>query len=251
MSSLFETENIPLICVPLTAKTENELMEQLDEVTAVQPDVIEWRADFYEQLDETEKVIHLVKRMKEQTDVPLLFTIRSEEEGGEPITLEEAEKVKLIQAICRETNIEAVDYEVENNRKYVAAIRDVAKEHDVELLLSYHHFSKTPSNEELIKIGAKMELLEADVAKIAVMPQSRTDVSRLLHITTELDELLQVPVITMSMGELGVLSRVIGWAYGSCLTFAVGVESSAPGQVPVRELRSAIGAVQRTVKNYV
>lgn len=248
MGSLFSREKIPLICVPLTGKTNAELKEQLIKVITLEPDMIEWRADFYEQLNQSEKVVQVIEMIKNITKIPLLFTIRSENEGGERIPLNELEKVELLQLICQKTSVDVIDYEVENDADLVGLVRDSAKRHDVEFILSYHHFSQTPENDELINIAEKMERSGADIAKIAVMPTSRSDVTRLLDITSHLDESLNVPIITMSMGELGIISRVIGWAYGSRLTFAVGVESSAPGQVPVGKLKKAIDAVQLVMK---
>ena len=248
MGSLFTGGKKPLICVPITGTTNDEITAQLAEVIASKPDMIEWRADFYKHLSNEEAVIDVIEMIKSQTDIPILFTIRSEDEGGEPISLDEAEKVALLEEICELTSLDAVDYEVENEPEFIARVREAAEDNAVELVLSYHDFSATPSNAELVKIGVKMELLGAHVAKIAVMPNNRDDLYRLLHITAELDELLKLPVITMSMGELGALSRTIGWAYGSCLTFAVGVESSAPGQIPIKSLRTAIEAVQAVTK---
>lgn len=248
MGSLFSREKIPLICVPLTGKTNAELKEQLIKVITLEPDMIEWRADFYEQLNQSEKVVQVIEMIKNITKIPLLFTIRSENEGGERIPLNELEKVELLQLICQKTSVDVIDYEVENDADLVGLVRDSAKRHDVEFILSYHHFSQTPENDELINIAEKMERSGADIAKIAVMPTSRSDVTRLLDITSHLDESLNVPIITMSMGELGIISRVIGWAYGSRLTFAVGVESSAPGQVPIGKLKKAIDAVQLVMK---
>lgn len=243
MSRIFTGETIPLICVPITAKNSEQFKKQLGQLIAVQPDVIEWRADFFSDLAKTSVVIQLIEYVKTQTDIPLLFTIRSEKEGGEKIPFSEGTKVDLIKSVCQQTTVDLIDYEVMNDRKYVNVIREVTAENQIELILSYHHFTKTPNNEKLIKIASLMEFYGADVAKIAVMPTSQHDVNRLLTLTGQLDELLRIPVITMSMGELGVLSRVIGWAYGSQLTFAVGVESSAPGQVPITKLRDAINAV--------
>lgn len=244
MGSLFDYEKKPLICVPITAKTEAELKRQLAEVIKTAPHMIEWRADFFEQLPNFQAVIQMVNMIKKTTEIPLLFTIRSEKEGGERIDLAEAEKVELLQMICQETSIDLIDYEVENDRSFVTLIHNSAKENGVELILSYHNFSKTPKSEQLIEIAKKMEGSGAHVAKLAVMPRTQSDVTRLLDITSQIDALLSIPVITMSMGELGVISRIIGWAYGSQLTFAVGVESSAPGQVPVHKLKKAIEAVQ-------
>lgn len=39
------------------------------------------------------------------------------------------------------------------------------------------------------------------------------------------------PVITISMGKLGVASRLCGEVFGSAMTFASAGDSSAPGQI--------------------
>src|SRR5699024_10919047 len=87
----------------------------------------------------------------------------------------------------------------------------------------------------------------ANLVKLAVTPESQDDVFRLLEVTREIDQMLDVPVVTMSMKELGALSRIIGWAYGSVITFGVGVELSAPGQMPIKKLRTAINGMQDLV----
>src|SRR5690606_32226539 len=139
------TLKVPLICVPVTAKTKEELEEQLEVVVEKAPDLIEWRADFFEKLDDTELVIEAIHDIKEKTAVPLLFTIRSEKEGGEAISLTEAEKVELINVIAEKTNIDFIDYEVKNDRAHVEKVRDMTKKNDVGLILSFHDFTKTPS----------------------------------------------------------------------------------------------------------
>ena len=234
----------PLICVPITGRTVEEIEDQLQQVITVHPEVIEWRADFFTLLADTDAVLDVLERIERETDIPLLFTIRSEREGGEPISLAEEGKVALLEAVCKQGKVTAVDYEVENEVAFVEAVSEAAKEAEVDLVLSYHHFSETPSTDQLIELGERMESYGASVAKLAVMPQAKEDVDRLLMVTRTLDRKLQIPVITMSMGELGVISRIIGWAFGSVLTFAVGVESSAPGQVPIKKLRSAIDSMQ-------
>src|SRR5699024_2123977 len=170
--SLFNRGKMPLICVPLTGKTNAELKEQLEKVVASNPDMIEWRADFYKSLKDSQQVTHMIEIIKNVTEIPLLFTIRSEQEGGEKSTLSEKEKVELLQKVCQETSVDAIDYEVENDKGLVALVRNSASQHDVEFILSYHHFSETPENDELIRIAEKMEQSGADVAKIAVMPES-------------------------------------------------------------------------------
>ena len=91
--------------------------------------------------------------------------------------------------------------------------------------------------EELIRRLTRMQEMGADVAKIAVMPQSREDVMTLMEATMEADHSLDIPVVTMSMGRLGVLSRLAGTLTGSAMTFASVGEASAPGQIPIEQMR--------------
>ena len=81
----------------------------------------------------------------------------------------------------------------------------------------------------------------ADAVKLAVVPHDPHDVARLLGVTARASEELDVPVVTMSMGGLGAVSRVSGAVFGSALTFATaGGAPSAPGQLPVERVRAAL-----------
>lgn len=243
-------ENFPLICVPITGKTKHEILEQLPTIVKQNPDVIEWRADFYEQLDDKEQAVQLANEIKERSRIPLLFTIRAEHEGGETITLSVKEKVHLITEICQKTTVDFVDYEISNDKTDLAMIRKVSKEQNKQFIMSYHNFKKTPANDELIEIAKRANEYDADIIKIAVMPQDKDDVFRLLEVTRTIDQTVAAPIISMSMGQIGGLSRIIGWAYGSILTFGVGMESSAPGQMPVDQLRAAIEATKKLLPSW-
>ena len=72
------------------------------------------------------------------------------------------------------------------------------------------------------------------------MPQDYGDVLTLLKATyTARTEVLEIPIITMSMGGEGGISRIAGGLFGSDLTFAIGQASSAPGQIHIGDIRKA------------
>ena len=79
------------------------------------------------------------------------------------------------------------------------------------------------------------------------MPQSDRDVLELLAATSRARETLDLPLISMSMGGIGSISRIMGWIYGSAATFAVGKSSSAPGQIAIEELRTTLAIVRQAV----
>ena len=108
------------------------------------------------------------------------------------------------------------------------------------LILSYHNFQATPDAAALLATFAEAERCGADIAKVAVMPRSPEDVLTLMGATWRASETLGIPLIGMSMGPLGAVSRMASGVFGSALTFAVGESSSAPGQIPIEALRAVL-----------
>lgn len=110
----------------------------------------------------------------------------------------------------------------------------------VDVVASTHFFDRTPPREEISGLLAAMQAAGADVAKVAVMPREDADVLTLLVATSQARASLDVPLVTMSMGERGVVTRLAGGVFGSALTFATaGGQASAPGQPPIQAVRSA------------
>jgi 3-dehydroquinate dehydratase-1 len=107
----------------------------------------------------------------------------------------------------------------------------------VGLIASFHDFQRTPSADEIFARLEAAGRAGADVAKAAVMAESPEDVLTLLSATVRGRRELGLPLITMSMGPYGSLTRLFGWAFGSAVSFAVGAASSAPGQLPIEALR--------------
>lgn len=78
-----------------------------------------------------------------------------------------------------------------------------------------------------------MQDLGADLPKIAVMPQSPQDVLTLLAATLTMKEKYATrPLITMSMGKSGGVSRVTGRLFGSAMTFVPLVRPPRRGRSP-------------------
>ena len=83
-----------------------------------------------------------------------------------------------------------------------------------------------------------MQELGCDLAKAAVMPQTEKDVLTLLEATLEMkEEHPRTPVITMSMGAMGAITRSGGGRFGSAVTFGTAGPASAPGQLPAELLK--------------
>jgi 3-dehydroquinate dehydratase-1 len=237
---------MPAVCAPLVGRTRSTLLAEAAAVAAKGPDLLEWRVDFYEGIADLHGVVQLAGELRQAAGaIPILFTRRSQREGGEPIPLDEPQVLALYRAVAASGAVDAVDYEAANDQALLAQLRDVAREHRLALFLSFHDFKGTPPAAELVQRLAQAERLGADVAKIAVMPRSERDVLVLLEATLQASQQLRVPVVSMSMAGLGALTRVCGWAFGSALTFAVGGAASAPGQLPIEDVRAGLALLRR------
>lgn len=239
----------PLICTPLVGTTAEAIGGELGAVMPKQPDIIEWRVDYFHAIADTGAVLETARRIKAGAgEVPVIFTCRSVREGGQTTPCSDAEIVALLAAVAADRCVDLVDFEMSNRAEDVRQVREVSRTHGVGLILSYHNFQATPDAAQLAATFRQAEALGGDVAKVAVMPRGLHDVLTLLEATLQASESLAIPVMSMSMGAYGSLSRMIGWAFGSVITFAVGQSSSAPGQIPIEDLRTALAIAQRAVR---
>ena len=235
-----------LICTPLIGRTQEELAAELAGLLPKNPDVIEWRADFFAGVADADSVIHMARKITGMAgDIPVIFTLRSVAEGGQATGLSDGEAIELQAAICRDTDVEYVDCELSQSAADIAYLRQAAQESATGIIASYHNFDHTPGNDFLLAKLTEAETMGFDVAKIAVMPRNQEDVLRLLSVTLAAKERLKVPLISIAMGEYGVISRIMGGLFGSSLTFAAGQGASAPGQIPMDDLRVILERLQQ------
>lgn len=230
-------DGTPKICVPLTGRTRRALLEQVERAAASGPDLLEWRADFYEDVLAGEAAVRLLEELAARAaDIPVLFTFRSSREGG-AASVEPREYEGLLLSVADGREGQLVDVEV--FMEGLDAAQLIARLHRAGgiVVASNHHFDRTPSEQEMEARLEAMERLGADVRKLAVMPRNPEDVLSLLRVTRRAASEEAHPVVTMSMGKLGALSRISGALTGSALTFASVGEASAPGQIPFAEMK--------------
>jgi 3-dehydroquinate dehydratase-1 len=236
----------PLICSPLVGRTHDRLLAEVANVAAKKPDVIEWRVDYFEKIGDTAAVLETGRALRLAAgDAPIIFTRRSIREGGEPIAIGDAEVVRLYDAVAESRLVDFIDFELSNDPEQVRAVRASTRTHATRLVLSYHNFGYTPGVDFLVQRFLEADVLGADVAKVAVMPRDRKDVLTLLAATADADAKARIPLISMSMGPLGSVTRMMGGVFGSSLSFAVGEGSSAPGQIPIADLNVVYDVIRR------
>jgi 3-dehydroquinate dehydratase-1 len=236
----------PAVCAPLVGRTTAVLRDEARRVAALRPDMLEWRVDFFEAAEDRAALLEAAREVQAAAaGLPILFTRRSAREGGQPMTVSEAGMVERVEAVCASGLVQLVDWEIEGDAEGLQRVRGAAQRHGLPLLLSFHDFQRTPPAEVLRAKFQRAASLGADIAKIAVMPSSMEDVHTLLGATLEASRSLAIPVVSMAMGPLGAASRICGGVFGCALTFAVGAAASAPGQLPIADVRAALAMLER------
>lgn len=232
---------MPKVCVPIVEKTREDILSTAKAICSTEADLVEWRADWYEDVSAFSEVIKTADMLRSILgETPLLFTFRSAREGGEKeLSLESY--AALLENVAKTGFVDLIDVEVFSGDDAVKNIIQTAHAHGVKVIASNHDFEGTPAREELVARLCKMQDLGADILKIAVMPQTRSDVLTLLSVTEEMSSLhTSRPVITMSMGRTGTLSRLCGEVFGSAVTFASFGKVSAPGQIAIEDLKAGL-----------
>jgi len=238
----------PAICAPLVGRTRAALLAEAAVVAAKKPDLIEWRVDFFEGIADANAVAELAGRIKAAANgIPILFTCRWHLEGGEKIGLSQTEVVSLYRAVCESGHVDFIDFEMANEPGQLKEVREFSRAHATQLILSFHDFERTPTIQELNARFARAEQLGADIAKVAVMPRGMHDVLTLLAATLQSSQSLRIPLVSMSMAGAGAVTRLCGGAFGSALSFAVGQNASAPGQMPIEELDAALAILRKAL----
>jgi len=232
---------LPKICVPIVDKTEEEILKSARKITTTKADLVEWRVDWFEEIFDFEKVQSVLQKLREILEErPILFTCRTTCEGGE-IALTE-NQYKFLNCCAIESGyVDLIDIEMFHYTEAVNELLTFAHEKGVKVVGSNHEFHATPEKDEIIRRLVFMQEAGADIPKIAVMPQDKQDVLTLLCATEEMvREHNATPVVTMSMGPQGVISRIAGKVFGSAMTFGTVGKASAPGQLEVEDLRTVM-----------
>ena len=77
-------EGMPKICAPIVGRSMEEICRQAEDVKKARPDMVEWRMDFMDGIEEEQIQSEALKRVSELLDgLPLLCTFRTKAEGGE------------------------------------------------------------------------------------------------------------------------------------------------------------------------
>ncbi len=232
------------ICLPITESTENAVLDEAKAVREAIPDLVELRADFLDYVEDTAKVVDTLKELKKIVgETGVIFTYRSKSQGGNGGL--EPEKVAAILTVAAASSyVTYVDVELKFFEDSASLIKSI-KSKGVKVIASHHDFNETPKKKDMYGILKEMRDKGADVCKLAVMPNSEVDVLKLMKVSAEFkEEYPDQRIITMSMGKLGVVSRLGCILSGSDVTFASRQKASAPGQIDIKKLKDILEVVE-------
>lgn len=158
-----------------------------------------------------------------------VLTIRPVWEGGE-FEKGEEERLGLFEELISHPAVGAVDIELK--AQILPQVRELAKAEGKKLIVSYHDFKGTRVKKEIKEIFERAIESGADIVKTAFMGSSHQDAAEVCSVMAELSH----PKIFMVMGEAGRFTRVVGFSFGSLLTYTFFGKAVAPGQIEAEEL---------------
>ena len=211
-------------------------------------DAVELRLDLFKPEErEAKRVKAFVEALREEAKAGVILTNRSASEGGK-FEGSEDERLSLLKEALEASEADAVDVEYCAEPRKRAEIVVLSRKLNATVIFSFHDFAGMPDAAELEHLALKMHAEGADIAKIAVTPETAEDALKLLELTLKLKaskasrEAGEKGVAFIGMGSVGRHLRVLAPIYGSALTygFLEGEESVAPGQLSISELRNMI-----------
>ena len=179
-----------------------------------------------------------VRRLLAKARLPVLLTVRHPAEGGIG-NLSVGRRRELFREFL--PAVALVDVELRS----VAMMREelsAAKERGIGIVVSDHHFGRTPALAQLRARRRRAFAAGADIFKLACLADGAGSVARLLDFVSESKA---GPVAVMGMGKFGQVSRLVLACAGSILNYGYLDRPNAPGQWEARELKGLLRRLGR------
>jgi len=213
---------IPALAAVITESIKPRLIKKAKTHGA---SLIEIRLDTFEKRN-VFKLKQEIAAIKAQ-DLRVLLTVRSKKEGGK-IAITPKERLMLFTELI--TAVDMVDIELSSG-PFAKEIIELAHKKRKKTIVSFHNFKGTPSEARLEKVIKEAREIGADTVKIATFATKKEDVRRLARTLLAHNDL-----IIIAMGTIGQSSRITFPLLGSLVTYGSISESTAPGQMPIKEL---------------
>lgn len=205
-----------MICIPLSAGSNTDMLALIARAEKQAADMYEFRFDLMDEPPEVERLMAAATR-------PVMATCRSVQEGGR-FRGGFADRRNIL----RRAGLAGAAY-IDSEASDLTSLGECG---NAIRIVSMHDFDGTPADLDY-RISA-LSATSADWVKFAVTARRSADNLRVFSALAKCDK----PAIAIAMGELGVVSRILGMRHGSRVTFGSldsGLES-APGQPTADDL---------------
>ncbi|MEW6202957.1 MAG: type I 3-dehydroquinate dehydratase [bacterium] len=187
----------------------DELKMPVNDVDKI--DVLEIRIDLFEE-QKLPQIGNIINSIKNTCKKPLIATTRSAAEGGQS-QIDDDRRYEIFRSVA--SVIDAIDVELASS-DLIKKVVPLCKENDLLLIASYHNFNETPDEKSLERLLQRKKQIGANILKIAAKAVSKDDVINLLMFTIRNRN---EGLITISLGNQGLMSRIINPIYGSLMTY--------------------------------
>jgi 3-dehydroquinate dehydratase I len=210
-------------CIALVV-TEQETNAQIKNLGV---GLLELRADLFKKLD----AAYIIDQIKHRRPlkIPLLLTLRNQKKEGALKIFSDDLKMQIIKAAL--PLVDMVDIELSS--PLLKQVMVLARKFKKKVIISSHFLQGMPR--DLESILKKSLSARADIVKIAAKACSFDDVMTMLAFT---HRHRKHPLITMSLGPLVSVSRLVLPAAGSLYTYTFLNKPAASGQVDALTLKS-------------
>ena len=236
-------EGKPKVCVPIVESHDEAILNKLKEFNELEVDMIELRIDFYENIHQEDALRNLFLNLAAlQIQKPVILTIRTAAEGGE-VEIDPKDYFNVYKLAVEANAFDIYDVELALGTNMAIELRTLIHDAGKYMLMSSHNFDRTPEVDSLMQKFRSMDSLEADIMKVAVMPEDYQDLLNLLSFTVQAKH-----EYAMSMSSIGLTSRLVGEQFGSAITFATVGKASAPGQIDYQELNQMLDIIHKNIQ---
>lgn len=138
-------EPSPKIAVSIIGTTIEEILEILETIDRKKVDIVEWRADYFEDVFDPIKVLEALKLIrKDLIDIPIIFTFRTKEEGGQK-EIDIDYYTALNKIVAASGYVDLIDIQVFLDKNVVIENIDNIQRENVFVIGSNHDFTKLPA----------------------------------------------------------------------------------------------------------
>ena len=238
-------QGMPKLIVPIAEASRGDILAMGKKLAGMYIDAVEWRADFYDGIKDTDEVLSLLCELRSCLDMPLIFTCRTAKEGGKADITDE-EYALLNRAVLYSGYADGIDVEVLSHGEHAAElICDMRTQGRVSI--GSCHLMTMPKAEDMGNMLRAIHSTGADITKVAAMAESTEQALALMGAARQAKAAGIGPLIAIAMGEHGMISRLLAEMVGSDAVFAAAGRGSAPGQLSLETMRAILKTVHENI----